>query len=192
MERSYATRKRLAQRATRDFTEAKAGIERLVAVTLYLIWPAFLSHWLHRIFPKKWHILMIEGYVIVCVVLTALSWWFAPIVSWWPRIILAGICSYIALSTVVTLLHVVDLSATDCDVPRLIQADSPRGGGGQIDLPAAYKRPSVVDPHHDASAVTDLNERAERHAPRAPAVIDPQFKRSPFAVREPQRPSLPP
>ena len=29
-------------------------------------------------------------------------------------------------------------------------------------MPAAYERPSVVDPHGDASVVTDLNERAKR------------------------------
>jgi len=56
----------------------------------------------------------------------------------------------------------VTLSKTNRNVPRLAQPDRSRRCGRQIDLPAAYKWPSVVDPHDDASAVTDLNEGSER------------------------------
>jgi hypothetical protein len=47
---------------------------------------------------------VIEAYVIVCVAVAAFTW------SWWPAFVLAVICSYFSLSTVVTLLQVVFLS----------------------------------------------------------------------------------
>jgi len=90
------------------------GIEWLVAAALYRVWPAFVSFWLQRRVAKERLILWIERYVIFCVAFTAVTWWWVGLTAvtwwWWLTVIMAIICSYFSLSTVVSLLHVVFLS----------------------------------------------------------------------------------
>jgi hypothetical protein len=78
------------------------GIEALVAVVLYLIWPLFVSFYLQRFFRVR-RSLIVEVYVIFCVVTTLIVWSV-------PTIWGAVLCSYFSLSTVAALLHVVFLS----------------------------------------------------------------------------------
>jgi hypothetical protein len=79
------------------------GIEWLTDTLLYLSWPLLLSFWLQKIIFRSRPSLTIEVYVVGCVAVTVACWWFPTL----PRAI---VCSYLSLSTVVVLLHVVFLS----------------------------------------------------------------------------------
>jgi hypothetical protein len=46
----------------------------------------------------------------------------------------------------------------------LVQADRPRRGRRQIDLPSPHKRAAIVDPHDHASAVAHPDERSKRQS----------------------------
>jgi hypothetical protein len=86
----------------KEISSRLEGIEWLVAATLYLFWPLFLSFWLQIIFRKR-RSLLIELYVVTCVTLTVAIWWM-------PSLVGAILCSYFSLSTVMALLHVVFLT----------------------------------------------------------------------------------
>ena len=47
------------------------------------------------------------------------------------------------------------------DLAGLAQTDGPCRSWRQIDLPAAYKRPAIIDPHNHATTVTNSNKRPE-------------------------------
>jgi len=87
--------------------QSSTGIEAVVGAALYLIWPLLLSFHIQRVLSRSFGCrssVTIEVYVIACLAITISFWYAMP--AFWPAII----CSYISLSTVTVLLHVVFLS----------------------------------------------------------------------------------
>ncbi|HEY7297641.1 MAG TPA: hypothetical protein VH684_06870, partial [Xanthobacteraceae bacterium] len=100
----------------RDFKkiwEQLNGIEWLAASILFALSLFLLSYWLRRLLSKwfGWNRgRIIDCYVIACVTITVVNWWFGP----W--IWLSWFCSYISTSTIIALLSVLFLRKTIGDV----------------------------------------------------------------------------
>jgi hypothetical protein len=86
------------------------GIEQIVGLLLYWLWPFFVSFWLPRYFKEDHRPTVIDVYVCVCAALTIAIWAAGP--NW----ILLLVCSYFSLSTVFALLQVVFLTKIMGDV----------------------------------------------------------------------------
>lgn len=92
--------------------EKLQGIEWLAGMVLYLLWYALASFWLthpSRLnhswkINNKYRSLLIEVYVVGCVILTVGNWWCGP------GMLLTWVCSYFLASTIITLLQVLFLN----------------------------------------------------------------------------------